>query len=286
MQLLCRRPNHRKANIAMKFTRDPLFHFLLLGAVLFAAHGLWSKYVERADRALIVDTAEINRQAGLYAIENGRPPNDAELNGIILAFVEEAVLAREARRLGLDHDDTVIRRRLAQKMRLVADTTSVSEPTQDELTDWFETHRAHYVTPELRTVQHVFFSDEGRSDPVADAASADMSDWTRVGDPFIIARQLGPVSRTRLQQDYGGAFADAAFDQTLSGEEPSLWSDPVRSPFGVHRVRTTAVTLRVEPAFAAVIDAVREDWRENARREASAQALRTMIARYDVVVEE
>ena len=104
-----------------KLLREPLVHFFLLGAALFLFHALWSAWVTRAERQLIVDTREIARQSDLFVIENGRPPNDVELQGIIVAHVEEEVMAREALALGLDVDDTVIRRRLAQKMRLLTD---------------------------------------------------------------------------------------------------------------------------------------------------------------------
>lgn len=261
--------------------RDPLIHFLLFGTVLFAGHALWATITANAERQLIVDTAEINRQAGLYAIENGRPPTDDELNGIILAHVEEAVLAREALRLGLDDDDTVIRRRLAQKMRLVADGTAVETPSNDALRTWFDDRKSDYVIAERRTIQHVFFSDEGREDPKADASSADLSDWQRAGDPFIVARQVGPITRLKLQQDFGEAFANGAF--LLPLEE---WSDPVRSPFGIHRVRAIEIMPEQAPDFDALRDQVEADWLDQARREASAQAIRDMITRYDVVVQE
>lgn len=261
--------------------REPLVHFLLFGAALFALHALWSVWTDRSERQLIVPTAEINRQASLYTIENGRPPSEAELNGIILAFVEEAVLAREAERLGLDVDDTVIRRRLAQKMRLVADATPIAPPSDETLRSWFDDRADHYVTPEQRTVQHVYFSDDGRDDPRADALSSDLSDWERVGDPFIIARQVGPISQTKLQQDYGEAFSRAAFETEINE-----WSAPVRSPYGVHRVRAIERIPAAVPDFKAQKSAALTDWMDAARREASAKRLRDMIENYDVVVEE
>lgn len=267
--------------LSRKLFRDPLAHFLLLGAALFAAHALWSNYVARADRQLVVDTREIARQSDLFTIENGRPPSDAELQGIIVAYVEEEVLARDAQALGLDADDTVVRRRLAQKMRLLTDAGIIPPPSETELQDWFDTRRSDYVRPESRTIQHVFFSDDRRDDAKADAAAADLSDWSRVGDPFIIARQLGPVDRMKVQQDYGGAFARAAFET-----DPNVWSGPVRSPFGIHRLRVIDVLPRVEPNFADVRDAAMTDWMDAARRARAVQSVRDRVAKYDVIVEE
>jgi len=113
--------------LSRKIFREPLVHFLRLGAGGFAAHAVWTHFVTRADRQPVVDTREIARQSDLFMIENGRAPSDAELQGIIVSYVEEEVLAREAQALGLDEDDTVVRRRLAQKMRLLTDA-GVSPP--------------------------------------------------------------------------------------------------------------------------------------------------------------
>lgn len=267
--------------MSRKILRDPLIHFIVLGAALFAFHAVWSHFVTRADRELVVDTREIARQSDLFVIENGRPPSDAELQGIIVAYVEEDVLARDAKALGLDVGDTVVRRRLAQKMRLLTDAGVIPPPSEATLEAWFNDRKADYIQPERRVIQHVFFSDDRRDDAKADAAAADLTDWTRVGDPFIIARQLGPVGRLKVQQDYGGAFARTAFET-----EPNLWSAPVRSPFGIHRLRVTDVRTQVDPDFAAVRDPVLADWMDEARRARAVQSVRDRVAKYDVIVEE
>jgi hypothetical protein len=267
--------------LTRKILRDPLIHFIVLGAALFAAHAIWSHFVSRADRKLVVETREIARQADLFSIENGRPPSDAELQGIIVAYVEEEVLARDAKALGLDEDDTVVRRRLAQKMRLLTDAGIIPPPSDAALEAWFNDRKAAYSQPERRIIQHVFFSDDRRENAKAEAAAADVSDWTRVGDPFIVDRQLGPVGRVKVQQDYGGAFARTAFEI-----KRDVWSDPVRSPFGVHRLRVTDVRPQTDPDFAAVQGDVLADWMDEARRARAAQSLRDRVAKYDVIVEE
>lgn len=267
--------------MSRKLLRDPLIHFLLLGAALFAANTVWSHFVTRADRQLVVDTGEIARQSDLFMIENGRPPSDAELQGIIVAYVEEEVLAREAQALGLDEDDTVVRRRLAQKMRLLTDAGVIDPPSETDLQAWFDARRDDYVRSERRTIQHVFFSDDRRGDAVSDAAAADLSDWTRVGDPFIIARQFGPIDRVKTQQDYGGAFARAAFEADMN-----VWSGPVRSPFGIHRLRVIDTIAKVEPGFVDVRAEVLADWMDEARRARAVQTVRDRVAKYDVIVEE
>jgi hypothetical protein len=265
----------------MKLTRDPLIRFLVFGALLFIAHGLWTSHISKSDKQLVVDTREIARQSDLFSIENGRRPTDAELQGIIVSYVEEEVLAREAEALGLGEDDTVIRRRLAQKMRLLTDAGPIAEPDEALLRDWWAERRVDYGLPERRVLQHIYYSSIDRDNARGDALQADLTDWENQGDPFIVAREFGPVTFARTAQDYGSNFASEAFDMPIN-----IWTDPVQSPFGIHRIRTTEVLPAIDPDFEEVRGRVLSDWMDEARKARAAQTLRDRVAKYDVIIEE
>jgi len=96
---------------------------------------------------------------------------DADLEGLLFAHIEEQALMREAKRLGLDEDDTIIRRRLAQKMRFMIDDIGSPElPPREDLQIWFEANPERFIRPETRSFEHIFLSPKGRSDTVfADA---------------------------------------------------------------------------------------------------------------------
>jgi hypothetical protein len=103
----------------MRVLREPLLHFFLIGAALFAAHALWSGEAPRRD-VVVVSRGRIDNLAAQFEATHGRPPDPAERNGLIEAWVKEEILVREALALGLDREDTVIRDRLRQKMEFVA----------------------------------------------------------------------------------------------------------------------------------------------------------------------
>jgi len=113
-----------------KFFREPLFHFLVLGAALFAVW-LWKKDVAGDDPGRIVVTrARIRQLATGFARMRQRPPTDQELRGLIQDFVREEVCVREARAMGLDRDDAIIRGRLRQKFEfLTEDALEAATPT-------------------------------------------------------------------------------------------------------------------------------------------------------------
>ena len=126
--------------------REPFVHFVLLGGLLFAGHSLWQKHVVKTDHTIFVDPAEIQRQAQIFASENQRQPSETDLDGLLFAHIEEQALMREAKRLGLDEEDTIIRRRLAQKMRFMIEDVSVPElPEKAELQAWFKENPTYFI---------------------------------------------------------------------------------------------------------------------------------------------
>jgi len=126
--------------------REPFVHFIVLGLGLFAAHGVWQKQIQKSERTIIVNPAEMERQAQIFAAENRRQPSDNDLEGLLFAHIEEQVLMREAIRLGLNEDDTIIRRRLAQKMRFMIDDVSMPAlPDRTALETWFNENPSRFA---------------------------------------------------------------------------------------------------------------------------------------------
>ena len=186
-------------------------HFVGLGALLFAGHGLWEHYIAKDDYAISISTAELERQALIFAGENRRDPTDEDLQALIFAYVEEEVLMREALRRGLDADDTIIRRRLAQKMRFMVEDTEMPAPPEDaQLRAWFETRKDEFSIPETRAFVHIYLSSNTHGDDIESAAETllmrgDLDNWETLGDPFIMKRTYTDVTRTDVSGMYNRA---------------------------------------------------------------------------------
>ena len=141
------------------YLREPLVHFVLLGAALFIGDALWESWQEKTAYTIRVSPAEMQRQASLFASENRRQPSDDDLQALLFAHVEEQALMREALRLGLDADDTIIRRRLAQKMRFLVNDVGVDvEPSEADLKSWFTQNRQAFTRPQKRSFDHIYSS--------------------------------------------------------------------------------------------------------------------------------
>lgn len=268
--------------------REPFVHFVLLGALLFIGHGLWQKHVTKSERTIFVSPAEMERQAQIFATENQRPPSDADLEGLLFAYIEEQALMREAKRLGLDDDDTIIRRRLAQKMRFMIDDVSAPElPSQDELRRWFEENTEHFIRPETRSFEHIYLSPRNRSDTVIAEATEILDEgvpenWQSLGDAFMTGRRFTKLAKPAVQRDFGTAFADRLFELPTSSE----WQGPINSAFGVHLIRLTDVSAAYLPEFADIQVEVEAVWLKEAKRADNAEALKALIGKYRVEVAE
>jgi parvulin-like peptidyl-prolyl isomerase len=264
--------------------REPLLHFVVIGAVLFAVTALRQKQTEHAE--IRITAGEVAQLAAFWETQAQRRPTAQELQALIEERIDEEVLAREAVRLGLDRDDVIVRRRLAQKMAFVSDDLAVvAEPEENVLREYFAAHREAYTTPDLYALRHVYLNPDRHETLDADAQRALQklargANANEVGDPFMLPLELADVSRDDIARDFGSYFADA-----VTGSTPGSWSGPVRSPFGVHLVKLESHTPPSTPNFADVRDRVREAYLAQQQRAANA-ALRTKLRRqYQIVVE-
>lgn len=272
-----------------KLLRSPLVAFLLVGALLFALDR-W-RQGRAAGAEVVVEAAEIARLEELWRMQAGREPTAAEREAMIHNLVREEILYREARRLGLDRDDTIVRRRLAQKMEfLLQDLATVSEPTEEELRAHHRRHADRYIEPARLSFRHVFLSRERHGDDAAQAArellpelrrsGAESERWRRVGDPFMLQREYGHRTRDDLAELFGGAFAEAVSELPVE-----TWGGPVDSAYGAHLVWISQREAERPLTFDEARDWIADELRFERRTAANRDAFEEIAARYEVRIE-
>jgi hypothetical protein len=278
----------------MKWLREPLFHFLLIGALLFGLHALVNDpRVQSTDgKQIVVSASDIQMLRERWIKQWGQPPSEAQLRGLIKDFIREEILYREALTLGLDRNDTIIRRWLAQKMEFLSQDMAVpTDPTDAELARYLEEHRDTYWTPARMSFSHIYFSQDLRG--VATAANArhilaelqseadPPSRAPERGDRFMLQHDYPARSQQEITELFGRAFATALFEL-----DPGVWQGPVESSYGLHLVR---VSERIEPRLpdlSEIRDQVQQDFLDVQRREANAAFYVNLRQRYEVVVDE
>tara|TARA_R110000824_G_scaffold3839_7_gene18363 strand:+ start:7373 stop:8197 length:825 start_codon:yes stop_codon:yes gene_type:complete len=271
----------------VRIFRDPITHFVLIGLALVAINHFWNSWQGEQGRTIVVSAAEIDRLEKIWAGTAGRLPTGEDRQQIIDQYVQEEALVREAERLGLGDGDTIIRRRLAQKMDfLVSDDAKADDPTDAELERWFNNHRERFAAPELRSFTHVYFSPEkhgSRIEAAAETALARLrsgAEWKSLGDPFIQKRSYAAVPEREVARLFGPEFA-AAIYKLGTGK----WSEPVGSAFGLHLVRIEAIDSAAQAEFEPIRAEVLTAWQDEQRGNAKRAALDELIGNYEVVVE-
>ncbi len=273
---------------------EPLLYFLLAGAALFAGHR-WLHPETGADVHRIVVTPDDVQQMSVAWLASGRPaPTPEQTRHLIDAWVREEILFREALALGLDQNDTIVKRRLVQKMDFLAeDLSALREPTPEELQAWYRDHGDRFAQPPLVTFRHVYFSPDRRGGPAEAEAAAtrgraeldgkpiDAPETTTVGDRFMAQDRYPERTPDDVAKDFGPAFADALFALPLGS-----WQGPIASGFGWHLVFVDAVVPRRVPDYDEVEDAVRTAWVAAQREEWKRETYAAMRSRYEVVLPE
>ena len=269
-------------SLAGRILREPIVHFMIIGAVIFVGVDV----VKAARQPVIrIDSEELSQLAIYWELQMQRPPTKAELQGIVRDRVDEEILSREAQRLGLDKNDMIIRRRLAQKMSFVSeDTVSVPEPTEAQLHALYDANPAAYATPPHLTLRHIYFSDDrpqGNPRAAADQGLVSLRAGRAgiTGDPFVLPLDYADVSQQDLDKDYGPAFAAAAMTAPIGA-----WTGPVRSAYGWHLLRVDARHVSETEPYAAVHTKLREAWIAERRDALNAAALDKLRKRYRIEV--
>ncbi len=264
--------------------RDPLVVFVLLGIGVFALDG-WLAGSEAARPVIEITPDAVDRLRARWIAQWGREPTEPELQRLVDEANDEEILYREAQRLGLDRNDAIVRRRLAQKLTFILeDAGDTGPPSEAELEDYYSGHAERYRRPGRTTFDHVFLSADSRTDPAGDAAAllsqvraGDDGAWQRLGDPFMLARTYAGRSDQEIAGLFGGGFADG-----VSALPVGAWNGPVESTYGMHLVRVNGRTPSRAPALGEVRDRVVADLREDRRRERSLAAYRELREDYEV----
>jgi peptidyl-prolyl cis-trans isomerase C len=223
-----------------------------------------------------------------FARQWHRPPDADELRGLVNDHVREELLYREALALGLDRDDTIVRRRMAQKMEfLTQDVAAAAEPDDAALRKFFEENAARYAKPARVSFRHIYFSKERRGARLetdtreAREALANGANEEEVGEPFLREHEFSVADEAEITAALGREFAAQVL--TLPAGE---WRGPVASSYGVHLVR---VSERAEPqpvAFDAVREVVARDLADTRRRAANHDFVERLKERYQIIVDE
>jgi hypothetical protein len=274
-----------------RILKEPLLHFFLLGAALFLAYHLISSPGSRAVPGQIIVTAgQVEHLAATFSKAWQRPPTDGEVKGLIDDWVREEIATREALALGLDKDDTVIRRRLRQKLEFVSDDSTVrTEPTDADLNAYLQAHPESFRAEPRLTFSQVYLDPAKHGEHLArDVArllaqlqrAGGKSDISVLGDSLLLEPTFRSVPASTIEKQFGEKFA-----ATLNLLSPGQWRGPVESAYGVHLVLISERTEGRLPDLGDVRDVVAREWSNARRLEGNAKFYQELLKHYTVIIE-
>lgn len=272
----------------MKLLREPLLHFLVLGAAIFAVSGLVSRHRTDQPGEIVVTQGTIENIATGFTQTWQRPPTKEELQGLIRDYVREEAAYREAMTMGLDRDDTVVRRRLRQKLEFISDDLAThAEPSDADLDAFLKAHpdsfkgepvfsfRQIYLNPQLHGAN--LQRDESR---ILAELRTGGTNPSSLGDPFLLDQSFDNVSLTEVKQTFGEKFASH-----LSELSTGQWQGPIDSGYGAHFVFLSQRNDSHTPTLAEVRDQVRREWLNAKRTEAIEKFYEALLRHYTVKIE-
>jgi hypothetical protein len=279
-------------SLVRRWLHEPLLHFLLVGLALFALYrALYPEAVEPENRSRIEVTDDDLRQLEVgWMAQWRRPPTPEEMGRLVEGKVREEILYREALALGLDQGDTIVKRRMAQKMEFLAeDISDLREPNREELKAWFEKHALRFTIAGRVSFRHLYFSFDRRGERAREAAEGALPklvgqpetspDTATVADPFMFQDYYSDRSPEQVASVFGGKFTRSLFQL-----ERGRWQGPIESGYGWHLVWVESMTPARLPVFEEVEPEVRSQWVADQRAEFKRQAFEAMKARYEVVL--
>jgi hypothetical protein len=277
-------------DLLRRWVREPLVHFLAIGALLFAIFG-WLGTGGPGSNRIVITSGQIDSLAAGFAGVWQRQPTERELKGLIDDFVREEIASREALAMGFDRDDTIIRRRLRQKLEfLTEDSSNASPPTDAELKGWVDRHPDHFLAEPRIALRQVFLNPARGQDAVMGDAKRLLTRLSTagaganiegLGDRLMLPSEMPLSARGEVARVFGAGFADEVLKL-----EPGRWVGPIESGYGLHLV---FVAERVEgrlPSLEEIRPVVeREVLTERRSAELNAMYER-LLKRYRVTVQQ
>ncbi len=283
-----------RSNPLIRVWREPLLHFLILGALLFGLY-FWvsgdSLTSTSSKPQIDISAGTVEFLKTTWQKQWGRAPNSKELQNLVDNYVRDEVLYQQAVALGLDENDTIVRRRLIQKMQfLTEDVSPVPEPSDEVLQAYLADHADRYTIPDKFSFAQIYFSRDlrrERTDGEAQdllnqlQANPNVERFQQLGDRSMLPVTYTLVSNQTLTNTFGGNFA-----QEMTGLTEKGWQGPFHSAYGSHLVYVSDIKQGHIATLTEVRRDVRRDWMRDQRQQLDDLFYQQLRDRYTLSIDQ
>lgn len=271
--------------------REPLVHFLLIGAGLFILFYQIGEAVIETDRRIVITQDNLDFLATSWLRSTGRPATALEREQQLQYYIREQVLSREAMAMGLDKNDVIVRRRLAKKMEyLFNDLSLIPEPTETELSNFLAEHSSKFAWPADITFTQIFFDPDQRGKKTAEDAEKLLKqlkkttaedDTVNMGDRSLLPYNLTKARKNEISRTFGEKFSNYAFTLPVAS-----WQGPVISEYGIHLVYINSRTEARLPSLTEIRERVTNEWRTMKEKANNEIFYQSLLQRYEIILDQ
>ncbi len=253
--------------LLLRLLREPLLHFLAIGGLIFVLFATMSEPGSEPTDTIVVGPERIEQLARGFQAVWRRSPTDDELRAMIDGFVREEVYYRVALALGLDKNDTIVRRRLRQKMEFLTDSgAEILKPVAGELEAYLLANEKTFRRGPRLAFEQIYLGETSPPESIRLSLSALQSDPlaspSTLGEHTLLPAQLGLSPPEAVD----GVFGNGFFER-LAELPPGVWAGPVVSAYGVHLVRILDSLPARMPPLEEIHDNVLRNWKAAKGRE-------------------
>ena len=255
--------------------RSPFFGFLLMGSLLFFFESL----TDSDRKPIVVSMAQQQRLATLWETQTGSIATPEQIESLIRNWIEEEVLYQEALRLGLDHEDSIVRRRMIQKLGFIAESDPPGTEAEVSLDEYYQQNLNNYTLPERYTFEQLYFERKANADEALAVIALGESS-RNFGEFSMLNSQYAFRSRQEIDTTFGSGFAEK-FDRN----KLNSWQGPYASGLGFHLVQIKKIHRAEVTPLDAIRDRVRMDFQRDKEVSARKEFLRNLSEQYSVTIE-
>jgi peptidyl-prolyl cis-trans isomerase C len=264
---------------------------MLIGFAIYLVYDLQNDdYVNDANR-IVISKADIDRLNAILTKKRQRPPTQIELDGLIEQQIREQVMYREALAMGMDQNDAIVRKRLAQKVEFISsDIAATIEPTDDDLADYLKAHPEKFETAAFLSFEQIYFNRDKRGTQTRDDALRTLTELnendpkteiSNTGDSFMMGLNHDDITEYGVSRLFGKSFAAELFKLDTGG-----WQGPIESSYGLHLVRITNKKDTQKAELNSVRNKVHSEWLSEQRRTMNEIFYQNLRQRYEIVIEK
>ena len=252
--------------------------FFTLGLIILALDLVYSTLKD--ERLIYISEEEVYSLLNTWALQVGRNPNPDEAKAVIDNLIEEEILYREALRLGLDANDQIIKRRLAQKLMFLKQESRGEKLRDEEVLNFYAENKEKYLIPRQFDFTHLFFAKDSNGSARAAEAERLLKKSQEIrSDVFFLGKNFTNKSVKELKKDFGALFA-----QAFTNLEINEWSEPIESTYGSHLVKIIGIQPERMPSLEEIKPRVLIDLDLQKKDSALSEYLNNLKDEYEIII--